>query len=106
MEAVAAIGGGTGPERVHGVVADGGVGRGARAGQPAVALQGRAQRRAAHGKVLGEALLDHYVDTLGEIAATGFLAYWQRELRPYLRAAAAQFAPGKESLAERLLRRK
>ena len=68
----------------------------------------RAARSAARrtGRVLGEALLDHYVDTLGEIAATGFLAYWQREFRPYLRAAAAQFAPGKQSLTERLLRRK
>ncbi len=68
----------------------------------------KAARSAARrtGKVLGEAVLDHYVETLGEIAETGFLAYWQREFRPYLRAAAAQFAPGKESLTERLLRRK
>lgn len=68
----------------------------------------KAARSAARrtGKVLGEALLDHYVDTLGEIASTGFLAYWQREFRPYLRAAASQFAPGKESLTERLLRRR
>src|SRR5947208_1077785 len=68
----------------------------------------KAARSAARrtGKVLGEALLDHYVETLSEIADTGFLAYWQREFRPYLRAAATQFAPGKESLTERLLRRK
>ena len=57
------------------------------------------------GKVLGEAVLDHYVETLAEINRTGFLAYWQREFHPYLRAAARQFASGKRSLTERLLRR-
>jgi hypothetical protein len=68
----------------------------------------KAARSAARrtGKVLGEAVLDHYADTLAEITKTGFLAYWQREFRPYLRAAAAQFAPGKESLTEKLLRRR
>jgi hypothetical protein len=68
----------------------------------------RAARSAARttGKVLGEAVLDHYVETLAEINRTGFLAYWQREFRPYLHAAARQFAPGKQSLTERLLRRK
>ena len=68
----------------------------------------RAARSAARrtGQVLGEAVLDHYTETLGEIARTGFLAYWQREFKPYLRAAAAQFTPGRESLTERLLNRK
>jgi hypothetical protein len=68
----------------------------------------KATRSAARttGKVLGEAVLDHYVETLAEIHRTGFLAYWQREFRPYLHAAARQFAPGKPSLTERLLRRK
>jgi hypothetical protein len=54
--------------------------------------------------VIGEAILDHYVEVLAEIGRTGFLAYWARELRPYLRAAAEQFAPGHESLTERWLR--
>jgi hypothetical protein len=68
----------------------------------------RAARSAARrtGKVLGEALLDHYTDVLTEIQATGFVAYWQREFRPYLRAAAEQFAPGRESSTERLLRKR
>ncbi len=68
----------------------------------------KAARSAARrtGKVLGEAVLDHYVDTLAEINRTGFLEYWQREFRPYLRAAATQFAPEHESLTERLLKRK
>ena len=65
----------------------------------------RAARSAARrtGKVLGEAILDHYTDALAEIAQTGFVAYWTREFRPYLRGAAEQFAPGHESLTERLL---
>jgi hypothetical protein len=68
--------------------------------------------RAAHsaarrtGKVLGGAILDHYVQALAEISRTGFLAYWKREFRPYLRAAALQFAPQHETLTERLLRRR
>jgi hypothetical protein len=68
----------------------------------------KAARSAARrtGKVLGDAVLDHYVQTLGEINRTGFLEYWRGEFRPYLRAAAAQFAPGRESLTERLLRRR
>lgn len=65
--------------------------------------------RAAHsaarrtGKVLGGAILDHYVQTLDEISRTGFLEYWTREFRPYLRAAALQFAPKHETLTERLI---
>jgi hypothetical protein len=68
--------------------------------------------RAAHsaarrtGKVLGAAILDHYVQALSEISRTGFLAYWTREFRPYLRAAALHFAPQHETLTERLLRRR
>ena len=68
--------------------------------------------RAAHsaarrtGKVLGGAILDHYVQALDEIARTGFAAYWAREFRPYLRAAAAQFAPGHETATERLLHKR
>jgi hypothetical protein len=56
------------------------------------------------GRVLGEAILDHYTNALAEIGRTGFLEYWAREFRPYLRGAAQQFAPGHESLTERLLR--
>ncbi len=68
----------------------------------------RAARSAARrtGKVFGEAILDHYTDVLAQIRTTGFIEYWQREFRPYLRAAAGQFAPGRESLTERLLRKR
>jgi hypothetical protein len=68
--------------------------------------------RAAHsaarrtGKVLGSAILDHYVQALGEIGRTGFTTYWAREFRPYLRAAAVQFAPEHATLTERLFRRR
>jgi hypothetical protein len=55
------------------------------------------------GKVLGEAVLDHYTNALAEIARTGFLEYWAREFRPYLRGAAEQFAPSRKTLTERLL---
>jgi hypothetical protein len=67
----------------------------------------KAARSAARrtGKVLGEAILDHYTKMLEEIAQTGFQAYWTREFRPYLWGAAEQFAPEHESLTERLLTR-
>jgi len=67
----------------------------------------RAARSAARrtGKVLGEAILDHYTDSLAEISRTGFAAYWAREFRPYLHGAAEQFARHHESMTERLLRR-
>ena len=57
------------------------------------------------GRVLGDAILDHYTEALADISRTGFLAYWSREFRPYLRGAAGQFAPAHESLTERLLNR-
>jgi hypothetical protein len=55
------------------------------------------------GKVLGEAVLDHYTNALAEIGRTGFLEYWSREFRPYLRGAAEQFARSHKTLTERLL---
>ena len=55
------------------------------------------------GRVLGDTVLDHYTAALAEIGRTGFFAYWSREFRPYLRGAAEQFAPARESLTERLL---
>src|SRR5215472_10008784 len=63
---------------------------------------GSAARRTT--EVLGSAILDHYADALREISREGFLGYWQREFRPYLRAAVEQFSPGRSSLTEKLLR--
>ncbi len=54
-------------------------------------------------EVLGDALLVHYAEALEEIARTGFVAYWMREFRPYLRAAVELFAPETHTLTERLL---
>ena len=65
----------------------------------------KAARSAARrtGRVLGEAVLDHYVAALAEMSKEGFAAYWTREFRPYLRAAAGQFSPEHASTTERLL---
>jgi hypothetical protein len=58
------------------------------------------------GAMLGEALLDHYRTELAEIRAAGYFRYWLREARPYLVAAARQFAPARTSATERLLARR
>ncbi len=67
----------------------------------------RASRIAAKrtSEVLGQTLLSHYSEALEEISRLGFVEYWRREFRPYLRAAAQQFTPGNESSTERLLRK-
>jgi len=57
------------------------------------------------GKMVTGSLLDHYSQTLCEIQEAGYLGYWAREFRPYLKAAALQFSPGRGSLTQRLLRR-
>jgi hypothetical protein len=54
--------------------------------------------------IVGGAILDHYSKSLDDIARAGFSGYWTREFRPYLRAAAEQFAPEHGSLTERLFR--
>ena len=68
----------------------------------------KATRAAARrtGGIVGGAILDHYSATLAEISRAGFSNYWRREFRPYLRAAAAHFAPERGSLTERLFRPK
>jgi len=55
------------------------------------------------GGVLGAPILDHYRQTLGEIRETGFLTFWSRQFRPYLRAAAHQFSREKSTWTERRL---
>jgi len=49
------------------------------------------------GRFFAEGLLDHYHATLSEIRQTGYIAYWTREFRPYLRAAGQQFSSAHES---------
>lgn len=55
------------------------------------------------GAVLSDALLEHYRSTLGEIHATGYLAYGRRQLAPYVRAALAVFGPRQDTLTARLV---
>jgi hypothetical protein len=55
------------------------------------------------GGRLARGLLSHYSQAIREIAERGFVAHWQAEFRPYLRAAAQQFSPVKKSSTERLL---
>lgn len=67
----------------------------------------RSARTAARrtSELFAGALLDHYGRALEEIGREGFLPYWSRQFRPYLRAAAAQFSPQRQSLTQRWLRR-
>jgi hypothetical protein len=55
------------------------------------------------GQLVAGALLDDYRETLAEIRRAGFLAYWRRQFRPYLKAAALQFSPRRITLLERML---
>ncbi len=57
------------------------------------------------GSVAGEALLGHYSRTLDEIRTTGYLAYWKRELAPYLKGAAEHFSAGRETTTGRWWKR-
>jgi hypothetical protein len=65
--------------------------------------------RAAHvggwraGEVLAAGLLDHYSKTLGEIREVGYVQYWLREFRPYLKGALRQFSTKRVSTTEALL---
>jgi predicted nuclease with TOPRIM domain len=58
------------------------------------------------GQVLAASLLEQYRETLGEVRRVGYTKYATRQLRPYVRAAAGQFAPGKSTLTGRLLERR
>ena len=53
------------------------------------------------GQVFAAALMEHYHQTLSEIRQVGYATYVSRQLRPYLRAAVAQFSPTRRSLTER-----
>lgn len=57
------------------------------------------------GVLLGEALLSHYRDALAAIHREGLRAYWIRQYKPYLKAAAGQFSLARASSTERLIER-
>jgi len=55
------------------------------------------------GHIVAAALLDHYRQTLTEIQQVGYVAYARRQFQPYIRAAASQFSPRRQTLTQRLL---
>ncbi len=57
------------------------------------------------GDVLAAGLLDHYRKSLSEIRDAGYVRYWLREFRPYLKGAVSQFSSKRVSTTERLLSR-
>jgi hypothetical protein len=57
------------------------------------------------GQVLAASLMEQYRAMLRDIQEVGYGEYTTRQLRPYIRAAASQFAPGKSTLTARLLER-
>jgi len=54
-------------------------------------------------RVMGEALLSHYRETLAGIQQQGYVRYATQHLRPYVRAALTQFSPSRPLLTQRLL---
>ncbi len=57
------------------------------------------------GRVFASDLLDHYRATLSEVQQIGYVAYAGRQLRPYLRAAAGQFRPARDTVTQRVVAR-
>ncbi|HEV2271691.1 MAG TPA: hypothetical protein VGR92_19745 [Steroidobacteraceae bacterium] len=55
------------------------------------------------GKLLTEAILEHYEQTLAELRQVGYLTYAKRQLSPYVRACVEQFSPRRRTLTQRLL---
>ena len=55
------------------------------------------------GKLLSQAILDHYEQTLTELRQVGYLTYAKRQLSPYVRACVDQFSPERRTLTQRLL---
>jgi hypothetical protein len=58
------------------------------------------------GQFFADGLFAHYTGILKEIHEAGYVAYWTREFRPYLLAAAKQFSTSHESLTKRMLERR
>lgn len=73
-----------------------------------VAWLGRSSLVAARatGGMVAEHILEHYSDTLESIRTQGLAQWWKVQFRPYLRAAAAQFSPGRGSWTQRMLARR
>jgi hypothetical protein len=56
-------------------------------------------------QIVATTLLEHYRETLGEIQRTGYAEYLRQQLGPYVRAAANQFSPQRQTLTDRLITR-
>lgn len=68
-------------------------------------LSASALTAASHtGRMLATGLLADYRQTLSEIRGAGYLAYAERQCRPYVQAAREQFSPRRRTLTERWLR--
>jgi hypothetical protein len=57
------------------------------------------------GQVVAASLLEHYRVTLEAVGQEGYASYGRRQLRPYLRGAAAQFRADRQTFTERVLAR-
>jgi len=57
------------------------------------------------GDAVATHILEHYSETLQAIRSMGIAHWWMVQFKPYLAAAARQFAPNKSSWTERILRR-
>ena len=54
-------------------------------------------------RVMGDALVSHYRETLSGIQRQGYVPYATQHLRPYVRAAVAQFSPSRPLVTQRVL---
>lgn len=57
------------------------------------------------GRLLSQAILDDYGQTLSELRQVGYLTYAKRQLTPYVRACIEQFSPDRRTLTQRALAR-
>jgi hypothetical protein len=55
------------------------------------------------GQILGSAVLDHYQQTLNQVRRVGYVRFAAQQFQPYVQAAAAQFAPSRKTLTQRML---
>jgi hypothetical protein len=55
------------------------------------------------GEILGTAVLDHYQQTLNQVRRVGYVRFAAQQFQPYVQAAAAQFAPSRKTLTQRML---
>ena len=57
------------------------------------------------GRVLASGLFEDYGQTLSELRSVGYVAYAERQCRPYVHAAREHFSPRRRTMTQRWLRR-